>query len=343
MSPKLKIGLIVGGVVLGVLVVLVIGLTLLGPMVGSTFSGTVSSLEPGAGGYDEDLAREKVVVVEEAAEAESWEVPAPEQSPLEPQADDLAVSNAGSRQTIQRLIIRTGNISMQVEDTLASKEAIETMVSEMASEGAFIVYVNEYGGDEDTSPYINMAIRVPATHFDEVMDRLADMAVEGTTPSRSESGEDVTEEYVDVKARLESLEAARERLLSLMENAQTTEELLMAEQQLTQREAEIEGLKGRMQYLEQAALLSRIDIDLQPYILSQPVDTRWRPAETAREGVEALINGLRNFGDFAIFASIACLPWLLVGGAVIYGIVRLVMWRVRVRREKRAAAEAIES
>ena len=75
---------------------------------------------------------------------------------------------------------------------------------------------------------------------------------------------------------------AFERLLEIMENAQTTEELLQAEYQLTQREAEIESIKGRMQYLSESARLSSISISLQPYILSQPVDSTWRPAESSR-------------------------------------------------------------
>ena len=58
-----------------------------------------------------------------------------------------------------------------------------------------------------------------------------------------------------------------------------------SEQRRREREAEIEALKGRLNYLAESARLSNIYIDLRPYILSQPVDTRWRPAETAREAV----------------------------------------------------------
>jgi hypothetical protein len=177
-----------------------------------------------------------------------------------------------------------------------------------------------------------MSIRVPATRFDEVMDRLARLAVE--VRNRTQSGQDVTEEYVDLQARLESLEAARQRLLKIMEDARTTDDLLMAEGQLTQREAEIESIKGRVQYLTESARLSSIHIELQPYILSQPVvSARWRPAESVRGAFDTLVDSLRNFGDFLIFFSIAILPWLLLIGLVIYSAVRFVLWRVRVSRE----------
>ncbi len=246
-------------------------------------------------------------------------------------------------QQIERLIIRNGSITVTVEDTREAKRAIVQMVNEMAGEGAYVVSSNEYGGGADVSPYISMTIRVPAARFTEAMDRTAALAVEGTIPARSESGQDVTEEYVDLQARLESLEAARDRLLNIMANAQSTEELLQAEAQLTQREAEIESIKGRMQYLEQSAALSSINIELQPYILSQPVDTRWRPAETVREALDSLLRSLRGAGDFLIFVTIFCGPWLLVIVPVGYGIFRGIRGLVRRRRARRAAAASASS
>lgn len=236
---------------------------------------------------------------------------------------------------VERLIIRNGSLSMVVEDTRAAQQSVEEMVAEMASEGAYVVSSEEYGGVEGGSPYVAMTIRVPATRFDETMDRLTDLAVE--VIARNESGQDVTEEYVDLETRLESLEAARERLLEIMQETRTTKDLLEAERQLTEREAEIESLNGRMQYLAQSAQLAGIRIELQPYVLSQPVSTRWRPAESARQAVETLVDSLQSAGEFLIFFAIAILPWSVVLGLAVYGIVRFVLWRVRAGREKRAA------
>ena len=235
----------------------------------------------------------------------------------------------------ERMIIRYGSLSMVVEDTRAAQRSIEEMVAEMADEGAYVVTSEEQGGVEGSSPHITLNIRVPATRFDEVMDRLAGQAFEVT--ARSESGQDVTEEYVDLQARLESLEAARQRLLEIMQSTKTTRELLEAEQQLTQREAELESIKGRMQYLAQSAQLAAIWIDLQPYLLSQLVSARWRPAESVRQAFETLVDSARSLGDFLIFFAIAILPWTVLVGLVAYGIVRLVLWRVRASRRKGAA------
>jgi len=254
-----------------------------------------------------------------------------------PAAEPSAYDTRGLAYAAERLIIRTGNISMAVEDTRAAQATIEGMVESMAAEGAFVVSADEYGGTEGDQPHITMSIRIPAARFSETMDRLAELAVQVT--SRNESAQDVTEEYVDLEARLESLETARQRLLQIMEDARSTKDLLEAEQQLTQREAEIESIKGRMQYLEQSAQLSSIWIELQPHILSQPVGDEWRPAETTRRAVDTLLDGLRGFGDFMIFFAIAILPWLVVMGAILAAIVLLVRWRSRARRARKANCE----
>jgi hypothetical protein len=250
-------------------------------------------------------------------------------------ASDVAVANAqtGGEQ-IERLIIRTGFISMAVEDTRGARIQIEGIVNQYTGAGAFVVSSSESGGGEQ--PYITMQVRVPSEHFDAVMDSIADLGID--VYDRSESGQDVTEEYVDLQARLESLEAARDRLLDIIRDAQTTEDLLLAEQQLTQREAEIESIKGRLQYLSQSARLSSISINLQPYILSQPVDTTWKPAITFRRAIDNLIDGIQGFADFLIIFVISVLPWLVLFGLVIYGSGRFVWGRIQKGMNKRKAA-----
>jgi hypothetical protein len=319
MKRRARIGRsqIVVGLVVGVLLsLLVLGC-----------GGVASAPEPV---MDKAVLREVIVESEEAA----YEAPAMAQGTAAPQ---FAMNSDDSAPVTERMIIRTGRIAMVVEDTRAARAAIEAMVAGMASEGAFIVSGDEYGGTGGAQPHISMSIRIPAAQFGQAMDRLADMAVEVT--NRNESAQDVTEEYVDLEARLESLEAARQRLLGIMEESRSTKDLLEAEQQLTQREAEIESIKGRMKYLSQSALLSSIWIELEPYILSQPVDDTWRPAETVRRAVQALLSGLRGFAEFLIFFVIAFLPWLIVIALVIGVIVWFVRRRTRAGKQKDVAED----
>ncbi len=319
MKKRAKVGRsrIVTGLVVGVMLLLF----LLG------CGGASSAPEPA---LDQMVVREVVVESEESA----YNAPVMPQGTAAP--DLFEKSSGDSAPVTERLIIRTGRVTMVVEDTRAARAAIEGLVAEMAAQGAFIVSGDEYGGTGGAQPHITMSIRVPATSFGQTMDWLADMAVEVT--NRNESAQDVTEEYVDLEARLESLEAARQRLLQIMEESRSTKDLLEAEQQLTQREAEIESIKGRMKYLSQSAQLSSIWIELEPNILRQPVDDGWRPAETVRRAVQALLAGLQGFGEFLIFFVIAILPWLVLVALVI----GVVVWFVRKRARSSGRKDADE-
>jgi hypothetical protein len=297
--------------------------------------GLLLSLVLGCGGSAERSPEPEVVIVEKMVEAEEGSFGAPAMSAADEAPAPLEAPAAESGQATERLIIRSGNLSMVVEDTRGARASIEEMVAELAAQGAFVISAEEYGGRGGNQPRITMSIRVPAAQFEVMMGQLADLAREVT--SRNESAQDVTEEYVDLEARLESLEAARQRLLGIMEEARTTKDLLEAEQQLTRREAEIESIKGRMKYLSQSAQLSSIWIELEPYILSQPVEDRWRPAETVRRAFESLLASLRGFGSFVIFFAIAILPWLLLVALVIYVIVWVIRRRTRARDNKGAA------
>lgn len=246
---------------------------------------------------------------------------------ISPQAYDGEIVNTAFS---ERMIIREGNITIPVESTHSSRDAIKALVASFADKGAYIVSSNEYSYNDNSDPNINMVIRIPVDQFEFVMGELADLAV-GTVTINTWS-DDVSEEFNDLENRLGSLEAARLRLLDIMANADTTEDLLAAELQLTYRESEIESIKGRMQYLNESSSLSRVSIYLEPNILSQPIDTSWAPMETIRYAIERLLGGLQDFADFLIFFLIATLPWLIVFGIVIWLIVR----RVRKNRLKKS-------
>lgn len=249
-------------------------------------------------------------------------------------ASDSATASANAVASAQRLIIREGNISIYAEQTRQVRDDIEAMVANFAEEGGYVVNATESSRGEGKEPYISMSIRVPVDQFDYVMDAIAEMSVE--VINSNESAQDVTEEYVDLEGRIEALEASRDRLLELMADAEFTEDLLRAEAELTVREAELEALQGRLNYLAESARLSRIYIDLQPYELYEPIDTSWKPAETLRYAIEDLIDSLQGFADFMIVFVILVLPWLVFFGLIIW----VVVAAVRRRRSKRKSTSA---
>lgn len=244
-----------------------------------------------------------------------------------------AVASDGGAAVVERLIVRQGNISIAVEKTRQTRDQIEDIVSELAGQGAYVVSSVEEGRGENLEPRVSISIRVPVDQFASVMDQIAAMGIE--VDYRNETSQDVTEEYVDLAGRIDAAELSIEQLKGYMEDAEFTEDLLYAEQQLYQRQAELEALKGRQNYLAESAALSMINITLTPYELYEPIDTTWKPLATAKQAVEDLVDSMQGFADFMIVFGIAVLPWLVFFGLIIWGVVVV----VRRRRSKKNAQQ----
>ncbi|MBW9235445.1 DUF4349 domain-containing protein, partial [Leptospira santarosai] len=79
---------------------------------------------------------------------------------------------------------------------------------------------------------------------------------------RNVTGQDVTEQYVDLESRVRSKRAVEERLLDFMSKAQKTEDLLKISEDLAQVQEEIEVMVGKMKYLENQTSFSTIEISM---------------------------------------------------------------------------------
>ncbi len=161
------------------------------------------------------------------------------------------------QQGITRLVIKSADISLQVETVRDAEVAVRAKVNEL---GGYIVRVETNGTDQSLTSHITF--RVPAERFDDALTGLQGLAQK--VLSRTVSGDDVTEEFVDLESRLRNLEATRDRLQAFLDKAATVEEALKVNNSLSQIQGEIEQLKGRSQFLKQSAALSTITVYLTP-------------------------------------------------------------------------------
>jgi len=234
----------------------------------------------------------------------------------------------------ERLIIRTGNLDLVVEDTEAAMATIARMAEE---NGGWVVNSNVFQYDENAKTG-DITIRVPASGFNSAIEALKGLAVEVT--SESTTGQDVTEEYVDLSARLENLEATADRVRAFLDETRNVEEALAVNQELSRLEGEIEAMKGRLQYLSQSAAFSTITVRLTPDVLAQPIEVGgWRPEGVVRDAILALVNTLQVIATTLIWLAIYVLPVLLIIGIPLWLLFRLVR---RQRRRRQAAAVASE-
>lgn len=243
-----------------------------------------------------------------------------------PKADAQAVVAATAT---ERMVIRRATLDLIVPDTRQALGEIEKLAGEL---GGYITSLNtyQYARGETAS----VTLRVPADKLDAALERLRGLAK--TVQRESVSGEDITEEFVDLESRLRHLEAKEKQLLEFLEKAEDTEAVLAVYEHLSQTQAEIEQVKGRMRYLENQVALATVTVNLTPDELAQPLETGgWNLPKTVRRAVQALLKVLEFLVKALIYLIIVVLPTLLLLAAFGYGVYRLVSALVRwaVRRK----------
>jgi len=230
---------------------------------------------------------------------------------------------------IERLIVRNASLSLVVPDTQAALDEINSLVDEL--EG-YIVQSNVYQYQEGLQA--SVTFRIPADSLDQALTRVRDLASE--VRNENVSGEDVTEEYVDLQSRLRHLQATEQRLLEFLDEAEDTEAALAVYDQLRQVQGEMEQVKGRIQYLEQSAAMATVSLEIVPDALAQPIQVGgWHPEGTLRNAIQSLIRVLQFLVDAAIVIVILIAPTVALVAAPFVGLFFLIRAIVRRRRARR--------
>ncbi|MBO0998283.1 DUF4349 domain-containing protein [Bacillus sp. SD075] len=228
--------------------------------------------------------------------------------------------------TDERKVIHQAQLELKVKNLEKAQMKIENKVDEY---GGYVVESNVYREDEERVEG-TITVRVPEAHF---QDFLADSEGEASkVVGRNVTGQDVTEQYVDLKARWKSKRAVEERLLAFMKDAEKTEDLLKISSDLAVVQEEIEQLTGQMKYLENQTSYSTVTITLsQDRIVVPGIDNKelntW---ERTKKQLATSANLLLKAGSGIIVFIIGNLPILIILG----GACALVHWAIK-RRDKR--------
>lgn len=166
----------------------------------------------------------------------------------------------GSQQpatTIPRKIIRNAELDLESE----TPEEVQKQITAIAeSKGGFVVESQQSSSDRRSSKRdpVTMNIRVPAEKFAEALDEIRKSA--GRVVVETVKGQDVTEEFIDIEARLRAHLALEAQFTEIMKRANSVDEALNVQRQLAQVRAEIEKIEGRKRFLENQASLSTIKV-----------------------------------------------------------------------------------
>lgn len=239
-----------------------------------------------------------------------------DQAPANGQALDTITSNQAATQvsaaeaansstdTEERKIIFTAEVDLATDDFSRTEEGIPTLIKEHGgyiSEGA----VQHISGDRRTGRWV---ARIPVDRFDAFVDSLSSF---GVPEQRRQKAQEVTEEYVDLKARIATTHHLEERILKLLEQRNgSLEETIRLEHELARIRGEAERMEGRLRYLADRTALATVTItarEVQDYTPPEAPDF----AQRLDDGFSHSMTSMVQTGQDLAVGGARAAPWFL--------------------------------
>ncbi len=163
--------------------------------------------------------------------------------------------NGGNQaQQADRKLIREGNMRFKTESVSDTRAFLDSLVN---ASGGYIANENVYNYEGTLEQSIS--VRIPSDKFDAFMANVSSFA--GKLDNRYINTMDVTEEFIDVEARLKAKKELENRYLELLKQAKTVGDMVAIEGQLSQVRSEIESMQGRINYLQNRVSFASLSIN----------------------------------------------------------------------------------
>ena len=230
-----------------------------------------------------------------------------------------------------RKLIKTVNLSVETE---TFDELLATITEKTESFSGYIEESYTYNGSNyygRGTRNASMTIRIPAQELDGFLSSVSEVS---NVISRNDSVSDVTLQYVDMESHKKALTAEQDRLLELLEQAESVEDIITIESRLSDVRYQIESMESQLRTLQNQVSYSTVYLDIQEVEKLTPVEEQTR-GEMIREGfVDSLYgvgNGLLDFGT----AVIIDLPYLVVWAVVILLMIFIIRFFRKRRKSKK--------
>lgn len=162
----------------------------------------------------------------------------------------------------ERKVIYSAFLSLTVNSV---DEAMASIKSKAESMGGYLESMSSSVGNYKTGV---ITVRVPVDQFYQFLEWCKGL---GSLKNEEVNGYDVTMEYTDLEARLNSLKATEQRYLEILGQAKTVDEILKVEKELSRIRSEIESLEGRLRYLEHHVEMATITVELEEEKPTRPI------------------------------------------------------------------------
>jgi len=228
---------------------------------------------------------------------------------LSPEPDLTPESNTVNEtdEVIEKKIIKTAEISIEVEDFKKARTGLDALLKKY---NAYVSDESEQNYDYQISD--DLVIRVKAENFDSLLNNVSGLAVH--VNSKHVKLSDVTEEFIDITARLKNKKQVEQQYLEILKKARTIDEILKVNEHLRLIREEIESKEGRLKYLRSQVSLSTVYLNMVQIIESEDYPGFGakfiKAIEGGWAGILVFIIGLVYMWPFIIL--IVFIIWLIV-------------------------------
>jgi hypothetical protein len=255
----------------------------------------------------------------------------------QPAPDVKVINGGGVGEVSLRHVIRSGSIDLAVRDTRGTIKEVRAMVTDAGGiiSNSYIYEIREglYGA--------HLTLRVPEKSFDKIMEQLETY---GKATNVQTSLDDVTMQYVDLESRLKNQQAQEDRLVEILEMAETVEEVLEVEREIFRIRGDIEAMTAQLTYLQDQVSYATINLSLREETIPTESISPGAFDNFGQRIAQAFIgsvNFILNAVSFIVLAFTAILPVLIVLGLVALVIILLIRKSLK-RKESPASKDSAQ-
>ncbi|WP_165498571.1 DUF4349 domain-containing protein [Streptomonospora litoralis] len=224
----------------------------------------------------------------------------------------------------ERDLVHTADMAVEVDGV---QKAADAAADWTRSAGGYVA-AEQVQTAEGSPPHASLTLHVPQDRYEDALEEFASL---GSRSNLDRNVQDVTEQVADVDSRVESAEASLERLRDLLEEAESVEDVLAVERQISTRQEELEALQARQRSLAQQTTYGTVRLELAPpeTYVEAPEDDGIGFLGGLQHGWQALVGAV----EVLLVVVGWMLPFLLV--AAVIGVPGWLAWR----RRRRAAPD----
>jgi hypothetical protein len=206
-----------------------------------------------------------------------------------------------------RMVVEDSNLSLLVKDVTDMRNRI---INFARTTGGYMVSSNI--SNPQDAPTATVIIRIPSAKLEDALSFLRGQAVK--VVSEHLSGQDVTDQYVDVEKRIALLEKTLSRFEAILNDSREISDITNLTRQIISIQSQIDSLKGQQEGLAKRAELSKITIHLSTDEIALPYapSETWRPNVIFKMAVRALIGDLRSLAERGIWIAVYAVIWIPV-------------------------------